>query len=57
MKSIQSLKYKRIEDEINSKDQRSMTLMINIGKAQSELKPKKEKIKDLQKRLKEQKNK
>ena len=53
-KELFDLKYKRIEDEINSKDQRSMTLMINIGKAQSELKPKKEKIKDLQKRLKEQ---
>ena len=53
-KELFDLKYKRIEDEINSKDQRSISLMIDIGKAQSELKPKKEKIKDLQKRLKEQ---
>ena len=46
-KELFDLKYKRIEDEINSKDQRSISLMIDIGKAQSELKPEKEKIKDL----------
>lgn len=53
-KELFELKYKRIEDEINSKDQRSITLMVDIGKASADLKPKKDKIKELQKRLKEQ---